>query len=104
LAEEEELFRIPFLALLQKSGYKTIVAVDGPDALAKAEEYEGEIHLLPSNILMPAMTESNRYATSIKRPRMRILLMSTTDQRVFRLGQDWQFVSKPFRFQTLKQN
>ena len=103
LAEEEELFRIPFFALLQKSGYNTIVAVDGSDALAKAQEYEGEIHLLLSNILMPAMTGID-LATQllIERPRMRILLMSTTDQRVFRLDHDWQFLAKPFRFETLK--
>ena len=103
LAEEEELFRIPFLALLRRSGYNTIVAVDGPDALAKAKEYEGEIHLLLSNILMPAMTGID-LATQllIERPTMRILLMSTTDQRMFRLGHDWQFLSKPFGFQTLK--
>ena len=103
LAEEEELFRIPFLALLQKSGYNTIVAVDGPDALAKAKEYEGEIHLLLSNILMPAMTGIDLASQLlIERPRMQILLMSTTDQRMFRLDHDWQFLSKPFRFQTLK--
>ena len=103
LAEEEELFRIPFLALLQKNGYNTIVAVDGPDALAKAKEYEGEIHLLLSNILMPAMT-GVELATQllIERPGTAILLISAVPHRRWILEHGWQFLSKPFRTQILK--
>ena len=103
-AEDEGLFRTPLLALLQKSGYKVIVAVDGLDALAKARDHNGEIHLLLSDILMPQMT-GIELATQllIERPGTGILLISgNTDPGRLALHHGWQFLSKPFSFQILK--
>src|ERR1041384_7873572 len=43
-------------ALLHRLHYKVIVASDGKDALQKAREFEGIIHLLLSDVEMPGMT------------------------------------------------
>src|SRR5581483_11146003 len=43
-------------ALLQRLGYKVILASGGNDALNKAHEFDGIIHLLLSDVEMPGMT------------------------------------------------
>ena len=103
LAEDEADYRIPLLALLQKSGYNVIVAVDGLDALEKARDHEGEIHLLLSNVHMPRMT-GIELATqlSIERPKMGIVLISGGAAGMLVLNHGWQFLPKPFMFQALK--
>ena len=104
-ADDEEKFRTPVLAMLQKAGYNVIVAVDGLDALAKCREHKGEIHLLLSDVLMPKMT-GIELATQllIERPGTGVLLISGTDTGILVLDHGWQFLSKPFMFQIMKQN
>ena len=101
--EDEELCRITLLAVLERNGYNTIVAVDGFDALVKAKEHKGEIHLLLSDILMPGMT-GIELATQllIERPGTAILLISAVPHGRWILEHGWQFLSKPFRTQILK--
>lgn len=101
--EDEELCRITLLAVLQRSGYNTIAAVDGIDALAKAKEHKGEIHLLLSDILMPGMTGIELAKRLLmERPGTGILLISAVPRGMWRLEQGWQFLAKPFRTQILK--
>jgi two-component system, cell cycle sensor histidine kinase and response regulator CckA len=104
LAEDEEVLRTPLLALLKRGGYNVIVAVDGFDALAKGKAHQGTIHLLLSDILMsPGMT-GIEVATQllIERPGMGILLMSAASDGILPSDHGWQFLSKPFKFQSLK--
>jgi two-component system cell cycle sensor histidine kinase/response regulator CckA len=103
LAEDEEHYRTPLLVLLQKSGYNVIVAVDGLEALNRARDHEGEIHLLLSNVQMPRMT-GIELATqlSIERPKMGIVLISGVAAGMLVLNHGWQFLPKPFMFQALK--
>ncbi len=77
LAEDEADYRTPLLALLEKSGYNVIVAVDGLDALERARDHKAEIHLLLSNLQMPRMN-GIELATQlcIERPETGILLIS----------------------------
>jgi two-component system, cell cycle sensor histidine kinase and response regulator CckA len=103
LAEDEQLVRSFVLALLQKNGYNVIVAVDGFDALEKAKEHKGQIHLLVSDIQMPRMT-GIELATQlqIERPGPGILLISGMDAGMLVLDHGWQFLPKPFMPDLLK--
>jgi two-component system cell cycle sensor histidine kinase/response regulator CckA len=101
--EDDELCRITLFAVLQKSGYDTIVAVDGLDALSKAKEHKGEIDLLLSDILMPGMTGIElAKQLLVERPGTGILLISAIPQGRWQLEAGWQFLSKPFTTQILK--
>jgi DNA-binding response OmpR family regulator len=104
LAEDEEHYRGPLLALLQKSGYNVIVAVDGLEALQKARDYKGEIHLLLSDLGMPRMT-GIELATqlSLERLEMGVLLISGGSAGMLVLNHGWQLLPKPSMFQALKQ-
>ena len=104
LAEDEAPVRSFVLSLLKKSGYNIIVAVDGLEALQKAKEHKGKIHLLLSNIQMPRMTGID-LATQlrIERPETGILLISGMDAGMLVLNHGWQFLPKPFMPQMLKE-
>jgi two-component system, cell cycle sensor histidine kinase and response regulator CckA len=103
LAEDEQPVRTFVLAMLQKNGYKVIVAVDGQEALKKARQFDGPIHLLLSDVQMPNMT-GVELATqlTIERPDARVLLMSGLPAGMLLLNAGWQFLPKPFMEEMLK--
>ena len=90
-------------ALLHKCGYKVIVASDGKEALQKAREFGGIIHLLLSDVEMPGMTgielaiQLNR-----ERPDTKILLISGLATGMLVLNNGWQFLPKPFMSDMLR--
>ncbi len=90
-------------ALLCKSGYKVITARDGKDALQKARDFGGIIHMLLSDVEMPGMTgielaiQLNR-----ERPDTKILLISGLDSGMLVLNNGWQFLPKPFMADMLR--
>ncbi len=53
LAEDEPMVRDLALRILQRSGYRVIVAIDGVDACAKFEAHQDEIALLVLDVVMP---------------------------------------------------
>jgi two-component system cell cycle sensor histidine kinase/response regulator CckA len=83
--------------LLKTQGYNVITATDGKDALQKARDFDGKIHLLLSDIEMPGMTgielaiQLNR-----ERPDTKILMISGLDSGLLVLNNGWQFLPKPF--------
>jgi DNA-binding response OmpR family regulator len=89
--------------LLHKSGYKVIVASDGKEALQKAREFDGIIHLLLSDVEMPGMTgielaiQLNR-----ERPDTKVLLISGLASGMLVLNNGWQFLPKPFMSDMLR--
>jgi DNA-binding response OmpR family regulator len=84
-------------ALLIKAGYSVILANDGKDALHKARAYKGKIHLLLSDVEMPAMTGIElAIQLNQERPDTKILLISGLDTGMLVLNNGWQFLPKPF--------
>ena len=84
-------------ALLTKAGYTLILANDGKDALQKAREYKGKIHLLLSDVEMPHMTGIElAIQLNQERPDTKILLISGLDTGILVLNNGWQFLPKPF--------
>jgi DNA-binding NtrC family response regulator len=84
-------------ALLTKVGYKLILANDGKDALQKAREYKGQIHMLLSDVEMPHMTGIElAIQLNQERPDTKILLISGLETGLLVLNNGWQFLPKPF--------
>ena len=83
--------------LLHRSGYKVILACDGNDALQKARDFQGIIHLLLSDVQMPGMTGIElAIQVNQERPDTKILLISGLDSGMLVLNNGWQFLPKPF--------
>jgi CheY-like chemotaxis protein len=82
LAEDEKAVRSFVLPMLLRNGYHVIESVDGLDALEKARQFNGTIHLLLSGVQMPKMT-GIELATQLQleRPNIQVLLMSPVWQR-----------------------
>jgi two-component system cell cycle sensor histidine kinase/response regulator CckA len=91
------------VGLLQRCGYNVIAARDGRDALQKAHEFSGVIHLLLSDIDMPGMTgiELARQLNQ-ERPNTKILLISGLVTGRVVLNNGWQFLPKPFTWHMLQ--
>jgi DNA-binding NtrC family response regulator len=90
-------------ALLKKAGYNTLVAHDGLDAMKKARAYNGDIHLLLSDVEMPGMTGIElAIQLNQERPHTKILLISGLDSGMLVLNNGWQFLPKPFMADMLR--
>ena len=101
LAEDERLVRVLAQKVLERAGYRVLVAAGGAEALALAERNDGPIHLLLTDVVMPEMTgrELARRLTSL-RPGLRVLYMSGyADEAVAQHGvldPGTAFLQKPF--------
>jgi signal transduction histidine kinase len=106
LVEDEEKVRELTKAVLRTHGYHLLEAKDGVDAIQVAENYEGTIHLLLTDLVMPRL--GGRLLAErmqLERREMGVLFMSGyTDDHVIRrglLGSDMAFLQKPFSPQVL---
>ena len=103
LADDDGQLRTFLAALLHKYGYNVIVASDGKEALQKAREFGGVIHLLLSDIEMPGMTGIElAIQLNQERPDTKILLISGLATGMLVLNNGWQFLPKPFMADMLK--
>jgi signal transduction histidine kinase len=101
LAEDEPALRALTRHVLQLHGYKVLEAENGTAALRAAEGYDGPIHLLVTDVVMPAMSGRQlAEALVVLRPEMRVLYLSGyTDDAVVRHGvlhAETAFLQKPF--------
>jgi two-component system cell cycle sensor histidine kinase/response regulator CckA len=88
-------------ACLSRHGYKVLVATGGDEALRLAAHYDGPIHLLLTDVVMPAMSGADvSRALVLSRPGVRVLFASGyTDSVIVRHGvlePDVDFIEKPF--------
>jgi PAS domain S-box-containing protein len=105
LVEDETVVRNLARRVLAAKGYRVLTASDGAEAKQIAEQYQGEIHLLVSDVVMPNLGggELARYLLQV-RPTLRVLLVSghaadsigleITDTRI-------TFLAKPFTADSL---
>jgi two-component system, cell cycle sensor histidine kinase and response regulator CckA len=77
LVEDQENVRKFLRAVLAKSGYRVVEAVNGSDALALARDFVGPIDLLVTDLIMPLMNgQELAESLMIDRPHTKILFMS----------------------------
>ena len=101
LVEDEDAVRDLVCRMLQLFGYNVVEASHGEDALRVSERFEGPIHLMVTDVMMPQMT-GGELAERMKpvRSDMRVLYVSGyTDDEIVRQGvleADMAFLQKPF--------
>ena len=100
LVDDEEPVRDLVRKILERRGYRVLAASDGPAALRVSHDFQGEIHLQLTDILMPRMNgqEVARCLTAA-RPLMKVLYMSGYPETMASPGR--YFLRKPFLAQTL---
>jgi two-component system, cell cycle sensor histidine kinase and response regulator CckA len=106
LVEDQEQVRAVAAGILQRSGYRPIVAQNAGDALLLAEKHRGAIHLLLTDVVMPQISgvELARRIGQL-RPELKVLFMSGyTDDSIVRHGvldSRMAFLQKPFTPESL---
>ena len=106
MAEDEEIVRELVCDVLNEQGYNVICAVDGIDAMKRAKEFDGRIHLLITDVIMPHMNgQELAEQLTAARPDVKVLYVSgysdndIGDHGV--LNPHIDLLQKPFTPQTL---
>jgi PAS domain S-box-containing protein len=100
LAEDDATTRRMIKTTMEAEGYTLLEAGDGQEALEVSNSYEGDIHLLLTDVIMPKMN-GQELANSLQqsRPEMEVIFMSGyTDDAIFRHGvlePGVHFIQKP---------
>ena len=105
LVEDDEQVRKVARLMLQRSGYKVLVAGGGPEALQLIEHGPG-VDLLLTDVVMPRMSGPELAAALLPaRPQLRVLYMSGyTDEAILRhrmLEPGIALLQKPFNSESL---
>ena len=107
LAEDEEVLREFANLILRKHGFHVLTARDGVEALKVAEQHEGQLDLLFTDVVMPRMggTELFKRFTE-KHPNIPVIFTSGYPRTVlFESGleerEDYEFLQKPYTTQLL---
>ena len=84
--------------ILKRANFRVLSAPSGPDALKLAEETNGKIHLLLSDVDMPKMSGPDLGELLKKtRPDMHVMLMSGgVKGNLLVLNYGWAYIQKPF--------
>jgi two-component system, cell cycle sensor histidine kinase and response regulator CckA len=100
LVEDEASVRVLITRVLQRAGYRVLVARNGAEALVRAEQLSTRLDLLLADVVMPEM--SGREVAALlhaRQPDLEVIFMSGyTDDHVLRHGitQDtFRFLPKP---------
>ena len=106
LAEDNEQVRDLANTILRRQGYTVIAAADGRAALAVMENYEGPLHLLLTDVVMPGMSGSDLSSRLTRQfPGLKVLYMSGYTENVIShcgvVNAGVNFIQKPFSGQSL---
>jgi CheY-like chemotaxis protein len=106
LVEDDRAVRNLVERVLNSRGYQVLSAGHGGDALQLARERNGDIDLVLTDIVMPAMSGRELVdALRSTRPQVRVLYMSGyTDDEIVRRGlhdPHMSFIQKPFTAEKL---
>jgi CheY-like chemotaxis protein len=106
VVEDEEIVRELVCEVLEHQGYNILCAADGVEAMELAEDFDGEIHLLVTDVIMPHMNGHELAAKlSAIRPDMKVLYVSGYSDNDIgdhgSLDPRFELLQKPFTPQTL---
>jgi len=104
--EDNDQVRNMALRILDRYGYQTPEAGNGEEAIRVSRDFNGVIHLLLTDVIMPGM--SGKEAAEIlksERPDMKVLYMSGYTQNIIMqkgiLASDINYIQKPFAIKVL---
>jgi two-component system, cell cycle sensor histidine kinase and response regulator CckA len=106
IAEDSDALRALVAKMLTNCGYHTIVARDAREAMQLSGEFDGPIHLLVTDVVMPG-PDGPELSRELKRARTetRVLYMSGHTDRMMAdhglEGHGVQFLQKPFSLDAL---
>jgi CheY-like chemotaxis protein len=106
VVEDEEIVRELVCEVLEDQGYDVLCARDGMEALHLAEGFDGAIHLLVTDVIMPQMN-GHELAQKLSRlrPDMKVLYVSGYSDNDIgdhgTLDPRYELLEKPFTPQTL---
>jgi len=108
LVEDEKTVRLFTKIVLESCGYTVLEAPHGGEAVRLAENHDGPIHLLATDVVMPEISGRNlAERLSASRPGLKVLFLSGyTDDAVIRHGvleAGVAFLQKPFSPRALAQ-
>jgi CheY-like chemotaxis protein len=101
VVEDEEALREVTRRIFTRNGYQVLTAANGPEAFEIASRYDGDIHLLVTDVVMPHML-GKEVADNMRalRPGIEVLYMSGYARPVLasqgRLDPGVALVEKPF--------
>jgi CheY-like chemotaxis protein len=101
IVEDQDALREVTERIFTRAGYHVLSAADGAEAVDLASTYDGEIHLLLTDVVMPTML-GKEAAERIRqvRPGIQVLFMSGYAQPILasqgRLDRDVNLIEKPF--------
>jgi CheY-like chemotaxis protein len=101
LVEDDDVVRALSRTVLERQGYTILEACHGVEALQMCGRYEGPLHLLLTDVVMPHMNGRQLYVeVSRLRPGIKVLYMSGyTGGAIGQLGEleaEVAFLQKPF--------
>ncbi|HWQ34687.1 MAG TPA: response regulator [Blastocatellia bacterium] len=107
LVEDEAMLRRLFHEILEMDGFNVLEAANGREALQMSERYQGRLHLLITDVIMPQMSGYELADQLLQRhPGLKIIFMSgyTDDVQVQRSinNQGVMFIQKPFTPEALE--
>lgn len=108
LVEDEPMLRQVTATMLKRIGYRVLAASNGPAALRLADDHEGPIHLLLSDMVMPYGLNGLQLAQELRRrrPSIRVVVSSGYSVDLQRATGDSVegvvFLPKPFAFEVLR--
>ena len=102
LVEDEELLRHVVVDMLGQLGYRVLGATNGKEALAVAEEYDGNIDVLVTDVLLPELP-GPQLARSLRtvRPNLRVIFVSGGTDVDDTLAATDPLLHKPFTIKML---
>ena len=101
VVEDEEALREVARRIFARNGYHVITAASGPEAIEIVRTYQGDVHLLVTDVVMPQMLgkEVSEHVLAVK-PDIEVLFMSGYARRVLTtqgmLDPGVALVEKPF--------
>jgi len=106
LVENEEMLRSMMREVLESNGYHVLEAGSGDQALSVGEQFQGPIHLVLTDIIMPGLSGPEAARRLLEaRPDLRILFTSGyPDEALGREGTlegGFPFLAKPFTHEAL---
>jgi len=101
VCEDDDAVRQLVAHMLRREGYTVVTAADGEDALRRSAAFDGTIHLLISDVIMPDINGRRLTETLLEqRPDLRTLYMSGYTADIIAhhgvLDDNVEFLAKPF--------